>query len=115
MYRNGVPIGRAHVQIIEPQKPLGLGVFTLLDGAASQSTTVGLALPATRWMAVDLQSTVKSTDVSQRVKLPPAFATLVEGILHPGTTLMVTDLPATEETKTPDDFTIMASAPRQAR
>jgi hypothetical protein len=64
---------------------------------------------------VNLRSTAKSAEVMRRVKLPPAFRQLVEGILHAGTTLMVTDLPATEETKTPQDFTVMASVPVPAR
>jgi hypothetical protein len=110
-----VPIGRARVQILDAEKPLGIGVFTLLDGSANLPSSAGPMQPTPRWMAVDLQSTVKSADIAQRVKLSPAFAQLIDGILHAGMTLMVTDLPATEETKTPHDFTIMASVPGSTR
>jgi hypothetical protein len=115
VYRNGVPIGRARVQILDAEKPLGIGVFTLLDGSTNLPSSAGPMQPTPRWMAVDLQSTVKSADIAQRVKLSPAFAQLIDGILHAGMTLMVTDLPATEETKTPHDFTIMASVPGSTR
>jgi L,D-transpeptidase catalytic domain len=115
VYQNGVPIGQARVQILDPEKPLGIGVFTLLDGSTNLPSSAGPMQPTPRWMAVDLQSTVKSADIAQRVKLSPAFAQLIDGILHAGMTLMVTDLPATEETKTPHDFTIMASVPGSTR
>jgi hypothetical protein len=115
VYRNGVLIGRSQVQITEPDKPLGTGVFTLLDGPVDLPNTAGPGQPIPRWTAVDLRSTAKSAEVMRRVKLPPAFRQLVEGILHAGTTLMVTDLLATEETKTPQDFTVMASVPVPAR
>jgi hypothetical protein len=115
VYRKGVPIGQARVQILAPEKPLGIGVFTLLDGSATLPGSAGPGQATPRWMAVDLQSTVQSADITQRVKLPLAFAQLIDGILHAGTTLMVTDLPATEETKSPSDFTVMASVPGSTR
>jgi L,D-transpeptidase-like protein len=115
VYRNGVPIGRARVQILTPEKPLGIGVFTLLDGSAALPGAAGPGQPTPRWMAVDLQPTVQSADIARRVKLPPAFAQLIGRMLHAGTTLMVTDPPATEGTKTPHDFTVMASVPGPTR
>lgn len=115
VYRNGVPIGQARVQILAPEKPLGIGVFTLLDGSAILPGSAGSGQATPRWMAVALQSTVKSPEITERVKLPLAFAQLIDGILHAGTRSMLTDLPATEETKTPADFTVMASVPGPMR
>jgi hypothetical protein len=110
VYRNGVQIGEGPVHITDPTTPLTPAVYTMLQappGAPSPSAT---GIRAQRWMRVDLPAqsgAAAPTDFSQRVRLPKQFAADLNAVLVPGTTLMVTDRPATSETRSGPDFVVM--------
>ena len=109
VYRNGEQIGESSIKISDPGTPLAPAVYTMLQpppGAPSPSAT---GLRAQRWLRVDLQGGTQQTDFSQRVRLPKQFAAELNAILQPGTTLMVTDRPATNETRSARGFLVMAT------
>lgn len=109
--RNGVAIGRSPIQIKDPQQPLPPGVFVVLDGYSQEKSAVMPDQPAHRWMAVGLPAKdgkVEFRDEAERIRMPEEFARSVYNLLSPGTTLMITDLPATRQTTTARDFTVMA-------
>jgi hypothetical protein len=114
VYRNGIAIGAAPVRISDPSTPLTPAVYTLLQappGAPSPSTT---GVRAQRWMRVDLPAQptpAAASDFSQRVRLPKSFAAALNAELQPGATVMVTDRPASSETRSEPGFVVMQTAP----
>lgn len=112
-YRNGILIGRAVIQIKDPDQPLQPGVFIVLDGFSEEKNVYVPEKPLHRWMAVGLPAKdggmALRQDIIDRVRLPKDFAGQVFDLIEPGTTLMVTDLPATPQTTTPRNFRVMTS------
>jgi hypothetical protein len=64
-------------------------------------------------MRVDLATGEQATreDFSKRVRLPKRFAAAVNAVLQPGTTVMVTDRPATPDTRSDPGFVVMQTEP----
>jgi hypothetical protein len=68
-----------------------------------------------RWLAFGLNAGTDQTGASallaaetvKRIDLAPDVANRVTSLLHPGSTLVVTDTPAGEETRTSPGFTII--------
>ena len=114
VFRNGVLIGEAAVQIRDPQKPLGAGVFVALEGFTHAPSPFAPDRPQRRWMAVGLPSPggqlPARLDLGERVHPPAPFARLVYDLLQPGASLVVTDRPALPETRTQPGFRIMADS-----
>lgn len=118
VYRNGIEIGRARIQIRDPGKPLGTHAFVLLDPTSPRASVVpGAAAP--RWTAIGVPGhsgekgkVLDPTDVD-RVLLPDEFKTKVRAILVPGDTLVVTDAPVLEQT-TGVPLTIVTGDPQDA-
>jgi len=83
--RNGVEIGRAKVAI--EGEALGTHVLTLVQGADGtwQWVLVGVAGHA------DEANLPVTTDVLNRVRMPPAFQAQVLPLIAPGTTVLVTE------------------------
>jgi hypothetical protein len=103
--RNGTEIGRTRITLDDPDRPLGNGAFVLesVAGAASDART-----PAgMRWTGIPLPGASfhggagMSPDNAGRVHVPAPFVADVFGILTPGATLYVTDLPVLPETTGP--------------
>jgi hypothetical protein len=112
VYGNGVKIGNAAIELRDPGEPLGAGVYTMLAGYADYESAYVPGQRGRRWMAVDLPARtgeLLKSEIMERVKVPPEFARRVYDIIQPGTTLMVTDLPATEQTTTGTDFVVMST------
>jgi hypothetical protein len=108
VYRNGIEIGRAKIEVRDPQTPLGTHAFTMLDPAAppiprSEPQASGEVHQTARWIAVGIPGHMdeakRPLDPAQadRVVLPPAFRNEVAAILAPGSTLVVTDSPVLEQ------------------
>ena len=114
VYRNGVLIGEATIQIRDPQKPLGAGVFVALDGFTHAPSPFASDRPQRRWMAVGLPAhggqLPARLDLGARVHPPAQFSRLVYELLQPGASLLVTDRPARPETRTQPGFRIMADS-----
>ena len=109
-YSNGVQIGRGGVAFTRPEDPLPSAVFTLLAGDTTQPSPIVEGKPMLRWLAVDLASGTADVDpaaVLARARVAPDFAAKLYDALVPGSTLMLTDLPATRSTTTAPDFTVL--------
>jgi hypothetical protein len=110
VYRNGIAIGSASITIIDFHPPLQTAVFTMLEGQGKGTNQWVPGRPTPRWMVVDVAdggSVPADRDPMEWVHLPKRFAELLYDVLAPGTTLYVTDRPATADTATGTDFTII--------
>ena len=88
VYRNGVRIGRAAVRIN------GLGKFG--NHVFTRIAPVGDTTSRNRWMTVGRNGATDRTSfdsLRKRVSFSEEFRTILQGIVAPGTTLIVTDLP----------------------
>jgi len=114
VFRNGVLIGEAAVQIRDPHQPLGAGVFVALEGFTHAPSPFAPDRPQRRWMAVGLPSPggqlPARLDLGERVHPPAQFSRLVYELLQPGASLVVTDRPALPESRTQPGFRIMAES-----
>lgn len=116
VYRNGVEIGFAEVTLTEPGQPLPAGIHTVLDGFSDKESSFAPGHKMHRWMSVSTESGTAPADeddaaLASRVHIPPFFVSQIYDSLVPGTTLMITNRPATPETKSDSDFVIMATHP----
>ncbi len=104
--RNGVEIGRAKVVFREPETPVGTHVLLAHQAAGT----------APRWISVgivghmDEANTMPDPEVVNRILLPTDFQRLLNPLLQPGTTLMVTDAAILEHT-TGKQLTLLSSHP----
>ena len=104
--RNGVEIGRASIEFVEPDKPIGTHVFVAHEpeGATMKWTAVGVI------GHMDDANTQPDPQVVARIFVPVDFRQLVTPVVSPGTTLMVTDAPIMEHT-TGKEMTLITSNP----
>lgn len=110
VYRNGIEIGAAPMQIEDANPPLVHAVYTMLQGTAASPSPLVPGRPAHRWMRVDLPApdgALASDDPNERIHLPPAFAAALYDTLTPGTTLLVTNRAVTPETTSGPGFVVM--------
>lgn len=108
VYRNGEPIGRAALDITNPQKPLGGHILTLLDGVTGKASPWAPGRPGRNWMNVGTDAAgrnVSLDDLGMRVRLSPDFAGKLYDVLTPGATIVVTDDPAVRNPN--PNFTIL--------
>jgi hypothetical protein len=106
--QDGIEVVTSPVTITDPGAPLGTHVFMLADQSGGQERwhAVSLAkLPATDGPAGDA-----AIAALERVRIPPAASKTLQPLLHPGATLMLTDLPATADTRSGKDFVILTQA-----
>lgn len=92
VYRGGEPIGRAVVEVTG-WGALGEHVFSMLEGATATPSRLAPGRNARRWMSVKTGNAMfaDADNVSSRLRFSPEFATKVDDILTPGTTVIVTD------------------------
>jgi hypothetical protein len=96
------------INVLDPEKPMGTHLFSLIgpspDGHALQWSAFGLGGHPQDGVVVDMWS----SSVLGRIEyLDGAGVRRVASTLHPGTTMVVTDLAASPETRTAPDFTVM--------
>jgi len=88
VFRNGVEIGRARIDVRDPEKALGTHVFTVV-GTQADGTP--------KWSAVGVPGHAGEDRMPldpaqvERIALPAEFRAGVVPLLVPGTTMMVTD------------------------
>lgn len=107
VYRNGEPIGRAAIEI-DGDGPLGGHVFSMLDGVTEKPSWWAPNRPARRWTTVSTDEAgrnISFDDLGKRVHFNPEFAAKLYDVIAPGTTIIVTDMPAVR--KPNRDFTIL--------
>jgi hypothetical protein len=93
LYRNGVPIGRAAVEITGGGA-IGNRVYSLLEGTTGQESSLVPGRAARRWMNVTSSGpTVDADKIAKRLRMNPEFASKVYDTIAPGTTVIITDQP----------------------
>ena len=109
--RAGVPIGEASLELLPGQAGYrGTTLFVMGEGAGTEASPLNPARPRHRWTAYPILDAPPPRadgapaaepvplDLLERpslpVRLPDGFAARLDGVLVPGTTLLVTDLPA---------------------
>ncbi len=109
VYRNGVEIGRARIQIDDKTRPLGTHVFMITKNASS-------ADQEPQWIAVGIPGhdgeDKQPLDPNQaaRVQVPSQFRQAVRELLVAGTTLMVTDAKVLPQTSNVE-MTVVTNQP----
>ena len=72
---------------------LGEHVFTMLDGTSEEPSKLAPGHKARRWLSVKTEKAMSADadSVTSRLRFNPEFATKVDDILTPGTTVIVTE------------------------
>ncbi|MEZ0471104.1 L,D-transpeptidase [Luteimonas salinilitoris] len=109
VYRNGVEIGSARIDIRDPARPLGTHAFIVKQPVAARSAPTWLAVGIPGHM-VDAGAPLDPA-AADRVVVPPAFVAAVTPLLAPGTTLLVTDAPILEHSTGVDLQVVNADPP----
>ena len=101
--QNGDIVAEGKAEIEDPGKKLGSNVFTLEKGDEDGFT----------WQATGYSTGKKaakpSTSVVQRIKPPADVQAAIDERMKPGIVFITTDRPATPETRSGKDFTVMDS------
>ena len=90
--RNGIEIGRSRAEIA---KAAGTNVMTYAAGKPDHWVEVGASGPGGSNPALAASNGV------EQLKLPPAFGTAMRSVIVPGTTLVVTDAPLSQQSTGP--------------
>jgi hypothetical protein len=89
VYRNGIPIGRAAVEV---SGSLGNQVFSLLAGTTGRQSSLAPGREGRRWMSVTSSGRrLDAEQIASRLRMNPDFAAKVYDAISPGTTVIVTD------------------------
>lgn len=114
VYRNGVQIGRSSFVSNKEAEITGSHVYSALDSVDSKG--------APDWLAVTSIGGGEAPDVKALAaitKIPSKFLENARSIIAPGTTLIITDLPVSAQTRSGQDFRILttdsAQQPQQGK
>jgi hypothetical protein len=104
---DGVETIVSPVTIADPDEPLGSHVLVLAGQKGGQERwhAVGVGAAAT-----DSEADDAATAARDRVQIPTDIANRLQLLLRAGTTMMITDLPATADTRSGKDFVVLAQA-----
>lgn len=95
--RNGIEIGNTHIHLDGPA-PAGTLLLHLQEGVAAEESRFVAGRPRLRWLQVPLGADAgppEAADALYRgLRISPRFARLLYDSLAPGTTVLVTDMPA---------------------
>lgn len=103
--QNGAEVIKSQVTVIDPGQPLGTHVFVFAGQSDAQE----------RWQAVSIGTAVQASDgkpdgaasALRRIQFSADTSKAMRPLLHTGATLMITDLPATADTRSGPDFVIL--------
>ena len=114
VYRNGIEIGFAEIGLIGAEQTLPEGIHAVLEGYSDKESPLAPGHKMHRWMHVSTMAADDSLEEDEsffasRVHIPPLFVEQIYDLLEPGTTLMITNRAATPDTRSDDDFVIMAT------
>jgi hypothetical protein len=111
VFRNGVQIGWSSYQIDDPNRRLRFHVFTRLDDEAGAAA--GDVAPTPRWMLVsdDERVVIPGDRLLEGVSVPGGFLEGLSRVVSGGTTLVVTQLPASGDTTGVDLDVAVAERP----
>jgi uncharacterized membrane protein len=106
LLKDGEIVNQKPITIANPAQPLGTLVLVLkkLEGKH-------LTWSAASIRHADSTAAVQSTDRAtlDRIKFDPAFVEQALGLMHPGMSLIITDLVADPNTRSDRDFVILTS------
>ena len=114
--RNGVEVGRARIEIREPDVPLGTHAYVLTADYLDTRHPWAPQERMGKWISVavpghfDEAGRTLSADAAARIGMPEGFARAVYLMLAPGSTILVTDAPILSENTT-TDFTVLSDGP----
>ena len=105
---DGVVTFETPINVVDPDKPIGTHLFSLIgpsdDGHSLKWSAFGLGGHPQNGVTVDIWS----SSVLARIEyLDGPGVKRVAQTLHPGTTMVITDLAASPETRTAPDFTVI--------
>jgi len=103
---DGEIVNQKTITIANPDQPLGTHVLVLKSLEGKHPTWSSASI-----RHADSTAAVQSTDgkTLDRIKFDPAFVEQALGAIHPGTSLMITDLTAGPKTRSDRDFVIVTS------
>ena len=104
--KDGAEFISADIGIDHPRLPLGTHVYVLqgVDPATHRYDWLAVGLGTGHEDAIDVQRELART---ARLIIPPDVYAKIARNLHPGATMMLTDLPAHPDTRSATDFVIM--------
>jgi hypothetical protein len=105
---NGKESFSAPIEIKSPERPFGTHAFTLTGSGSDPSHLSWLAIGLPSGTNLAAASALLASETMNRISLAPDTARRVTALMHPGSTLVVTDQPAHPETRTEPGFTIIA-------
>ena len=103
--QDGIEVVTSPVTIADSAEPLGMHVFVLADQTGAPE----------RWLVVSVGKTAAAYGTAggaamaalKRVQIPKQASKALQALLHPGATMLLTDLPATADTRSNKDFVIL--------
>jgi hypothetical protein len=104
---NGQESFSAPVAVVSPEKPFGTHAFTLTGPDSDPRHLKWLAIGLPSGTNIDEASALLTSETMNRINLAPDIARRVTALMHPGSTLVITDKPANPETRTEPGFTII--------
>jgi hypothetical protein len=104
--QNGIEVITSPVTITDPQEPLGTHVFVLAGQAGGQERWHVVSVG--KQAAADGKDEDAATNTLKRVQIPSEALAALRPLLHFGATMMITDLPATADTRSGKDFVVLA-------
>ena len=102
--QNGDIVAQGTAEIEDPKKPLGSNVFILEKGDED-----GFTWQATGYSTGKKGATKPSSSIVERIKPPADVQAAIDERMKPGMVFVTTDQPATPETRSGKDFTVMDS------
>ncbi len=104
--KDGRIVTKGSVEINQPDQPLGTHVFVLV-GTDNNNASL-------RWKSLGIRNSglgLVDSDAAliNRVRSDPGLAKQVSELMHPGLVLLITDQPATPETRTDPGFVVIAA------
>ncbi len=104
VYRNGIEIGRAAVSMVGLSQNLGSHVYSALDKFDPNGRR--------EWMSTASFGRSQPLDIKELVKvvtITPKFLEQARAAVSPGTTLVITDLPVSSQTRSGSGFNILTT------
>ncbi|KAF1072798.1 MAG: hypothetical protein GAK45_00072 [Pseudomonas citronellolis] len=114
VYRGGTQIGSAPVAFDNPGARTGVAAFSLLQKPSAEE--IASDSPNLRWSTVQVsnpQAGLTPAEQLGKFTLDPYFLRELLGAMDIGSTLVITDLPSSRETRSNPDFTVMTTNERQ--
>ena len=118
VFRNGKVIGTTHFASAEPQRVGGSVLYVMGEGYEVVTSSLDPSRPRHRWTAYPLPTRKDPDphlDAPGMLLVPPQFARRVYDIVVPGTTVLVTDLPAVRPLVDKPSVRVLESAPVRAK